>query len=353
MPKSADKPFKIPKQDVMEAFTKVKRNKGGPGVDGITLEVFESDLKDNLYKVWNRLSSGTYFPPAVRAVDIPKPHGGGVRTLGIPTVADRVAQTVVAMELEKRAEKKFHRDSYGYRPGRSPLHAVEACRDRCFENPWVLDIDIEKFFDSCPHEYIIKAVEANTDQKWVVLYVRRWLEAPVQRPDGTLEQRKFGTPQGSAISPLLANLYMHYAFDVWMEREFPKIPFERFCDDIVVHCVSERQTRYLRGRIAERLAGLGLRLHPEKTKIVFCKNDRRPGSYEQTSFTFLGYTFRPRGAWRKAGGVFNGFQPAVSKDAMQKMSREVRSWRIHRKIGLTIYELAAKVNEVVRGWMNY
>jgi RNA-directed DNA polymerase len=215
-PKSTEKPFAIPKQAVVEAFKKVKANQGGPGVDGCTIEDFEADLRNGLYVTWNRLSSGSYFPPAVKAVEMPKPHGGGTRMLGVPTVADRVAQTVVAMELEKVVEPKFHRSSYGYRPGRSALDAVEACRQRCFTHPWVLDCDIAGFFDNVPHDLIVKAVEANTDQKWVVLYVKRWLKAPLQHPDGTLEQRDRGTPQGSAISPLLANLFLHYAIDQWM-----------------------------------------------------------------------------------------------------------------------------------------
>jgi group II intron reverse transcriptase/maturase len=331
----------------------VKANQGGPGVDGCTIEDFEADLRNRLYVTWNRLSSGSYFPPPVKAVEVPKPHGGGVRVLGVPTVADRVAQTVVAMELEKVVERKFHPSSYGYRPGRSPLDAVKACRERCFTRPWVLDCDIVGFFDNVPHDLIVKAVEANTDQKWVVLYVKRWLKAPLQHEDGTLEQRDRGTPQGSAISPLLANLFLHYAFDQWMAREFPSIRFERFCDDIVVHCFSEKQTRYVGVRIAARLGEVGLRLHPEKTRIVYCPQDGRDGSYANTSFTFLGYTFRKRSARRADGSPFNGFLPAVSQDAMKKMSRVVHGWRLHRWTTLSLNELAAWINLVVPGWLNY
>jgi len=352
-PKSTDKPFVISKQAVVEAFEKVKANQGAPGVDGCTVEEFESDLRNRLYVTWNRMSSGSYFPPPVRAVEIPKPHGGGTRMLGVPTVADRVAQTVVARELEKVVEPRFHAGSYGYRPGRSPLHAVAACRQRCFTHPWVLDCDIAGFFDNVPHDLIVKAVEANTDQKWVVLYVKRWLTAPLQHPDGTLEQRDRGTPQGSAISPLLANLFLHYAFDEWMAREFPSLPFERFCDDFVVHCFSEKQTRYVGRRIAERLRDVGLRLHPDKTRIVYCQQDGRGDSYEDTSFTFLGYTFRKRAAVDPDGRIFNGFLPAVSKDAMKKMSRAVRDWRLHRWTTLSLNELAVWVNQVVPGWLNY
>ncbi len=352
-PRSSEKPFAIPKQAVMEAFRKVRANQGGPGVDGVTIGEFESDLRNRLYVTWNRMSSGSYFPPPVKLVEIPKPHGGGVRKLGVPTVADRVAQTVVAMELEKVVEPKFHPDSYGYRPGRSPLDAVGACRKRCFRYPWVLDCDIAGFFDNVRHDLIVKAVEANTDLNWVVLYVKRWLKAPVQHEDGTLEQRDRGTPQGSAISPLLANLFLHYAFDRWMAQEFPGVPFERYCDDIVVHCVSEKQTRYVGKRIAARLGEVDLRLHPEKTKVVYCPQDGRDDPYGVTAFTFLGYTFRKRTARGGQNAVRNGFLPAVSQDAVKKMNRAVHDWRLHRWTTLSLNELAAWVNKIVPGWLSY
>ena len=221
------KPYVIPKQLVWDAYQRVKANRGAAGVDGESLAAFEKDLKNNLYRIWNRLSSGSYFPPAVRAVEIPKPHGGGVRTLGVPTVADRIAQTVVAMHLEERAEPRFHPDSYGYRPKRSALDAVATCRQRCWKYDWVIDLDVQKFFDSVPWDLVVKAVEAVTDTPWVLLYVKRWLAAPLQRPDGTLVERDEGTPQGSAVSPILANLFMHYAFDAWMARTYPAVRFER------------------------------------------------------------------------------------------------------------------------------
>ena len=347
-PRSTEKPFAIPKQAVVEAFRKVKANQGGPGVDGCTIAEFESELRDRLYVTWNRMSSGSYVPPPVKAVEVPKPHGGGMRMLGVPTVGDRVAQTVVAMELEKVVEPKFHPSSYGYRPGRSALDAVEACRQRCFTHPWVLDCDIVGFFDNVPHDLIVKAVEANTSLKWVVLYVKRWLKAPLQHPDGTLEQRDRGTPQGSAISPLLANLFLHYAFDQWMAREFPSVSFERYCDDIVVHGFSEKQTRYVGRRITARLREVGLRLHPDKTRIVYCQQDGREDSYEPTSFTFLGFTFRKRAARGSEGTVFNGFLPAVSNEAMKKMNRVVHSWRLPRWTTLSLDELVAWVNQIVR-----
>jgi RNA-directed DNA polymerase len=229
--KSPGKPFEISKWEVWEAWKKVKENKGGPGVDGVTIEDFEKDLRNNLYKIWNRMSSGTWFSPPVKAVEIPKQHGGGTRALGIPCVGDRVAQTVVAAHLEKRVDPIFHPDSYGYRPNKAALDAVSKCRERCWQKDWVIDLDVQKFFDSVRHDLIVKAVEAHTDAPWVLLYVKRWLTAPVQQPDGTLLERTRGTPQGSSVSPVLANLFLHYAFDMWLVREFPTVEFERYADD--------------------------------------------------------------------------------------------------------------------------
>jgi RNA-directed DNA polymerase len=351
--KSPEKPFEIFKWEVWEAFQEVKKNKGAPGVDGQSITDFEADLKGNLYKIWNRMSSGTYFPPPVRAVEIPKQHGGGTRMLGIPTVADRVAQTVVAKRLGVRVEQVFHEDSYGYRPRRSALDAVERCRQRCWKKDWVIDLDIQKFFDSVRWDLIIKAVQAHTDAVWVVLYVQRWLQAPLQLPDGTLQKRDRGTPQGSAVSPVLANLFMHYAFDTWLARTYPDVQFERYADDAVVHCVSERQARQVLASLGERMQQVGLRLHPDKTKIVYCKDGNRRGCYEHTSFTFLGYTFRARKARSRKGKNFTNFLPAISKEALKKISGQVRSWRLHLRTGHTFTELARKINPIVRGWLQY
>jgi RNA-directed DNA polymerase len=350
------KPFAIPKQLVWQAWKSVKANGGAAGADGVSVEAFGKDLKNNLYKVWNRMSSGTYFPPPVRAVEIPK-ASGGTRILGVPTVGDRVAQTVAAMALEPRTEAIFHDDSYGYRPRKGALDAVGRCRERCWARDWVIDLDIRKFFDSVPWDRMVKAVQANVthEQRWIVLYVRRWLAAPIVMPDGTVHARDKGTPQGSCVSPVLANLFMHYAFDTWLEREFPAVEFERYADDAVVHCATERQAREVLAALEQRMAEVGLQLHPDKTRIVYCKDGkRRRRDCAETSFTFLGYTFRARNALNRSGtSMFTGFLPAVSKDALKRMSKEVRSWRIHLRTATELQDLAAWINPIVRGWMTY
>jgi group II intron reverse transcriptase/maturase len=351
---SGSKSFEISKHVVWQAYQRVKANEGAAGVDGQSIQEFEQDLKRNLYKLWNRLSSGSYFPPPVRMVEIPKSGGKGVRILGVPTVADRIAQTVVAMYLEPGVEKVFHPDSYGYRPGRSALDAVGVCRERCWNTDWAIDLDIQGFFDNLDHDLVLRAVAHHTDLPWVLLYVQRWLTAPLQRTGGQLVARDRGSPQGSSISPLLANLFMHYAFDAWMVREFPAVRFERYCDDVVVHCRSEAQAQQVLRAIAERLDVCGgLRLHPEKTRIVYCKDGRRRASAEHTSFTFLGYGFRVRKVRLKTGRYMFGFNPAISKDAGTRLRRDIRSWRLHQRSGSTLEDLAREVNPIVRGWLNY
>ena len=346
------KSYDIPKRLAWDAWLKVKSKGGAAGADGVTVERFEEGLQDNLFQLWNRMASGSYFPGPVRAVEIPKQ--GGTRRLGIPNVVDRIAQTAAALALEANVEAVFHDDSYGYRPGRSPLDAVAVCRERCFKNDWVVDLDISSFFDSVPWELMQRALARHTDQKWVLLYVERWLKAPMLMPDGSLVARVKGTPQGSPISPLLANLFLHYAFDMWMTRELPSVPFERYADDAVLHCVSERQARFVRACVARRLVEVGLELNPDKTKIVYCLDSRRRGTYEQVSFTFCGYTFRPRKAFNTTRQVaFTGFLPAVSAGKLTAMSRRAASWRLHRRVNLTLNDLADEINPVLRGWLTY
>jgi RNA-directed DNA polymerase len=352
-PMHKDRPFAIPKQLVWEAWRQVKANKGAPGVDGQDLDEFEADLADNLYKIWNRMSSGSYFPPPVRAVEIPKPHGKGVRVLGVPTIADRVAMTVAARFLEPLVEPRFHPDSYGYRPNKSALEAVGVCRQRCWRYDWAIDLDVQKFFDEAPWDLMIRAVEAVIDCRWVLLYVKRWLEAPLQQPDGTLLKRSKGTPQGSAISPCLTNLFMHYAFDAWMVRNYPDCPFERYSDDTIVHCTSKHRAEGVLDGIAKRMAEVGLSLHPNKTRVVYCKDDGRRGQHEHTSFAFLGYAFRARGARSKNGTMFVAFLPAVSPEALKAAGARLRKLRIHRRTGLSLTDLARWLNPIVAGWMNY
>ena|SRR5208282_1590311 len=349
---SKAKPFSISKQVVWDAFKRVKANGGAAGVDGETIAELESDLKGNLYKLWNRMSSGSYFPPPVRTVEIPK-DDGGIRPLGIPTVSDRVAQMVVKMYLEPEVEPHFHQDSYGYRPGKSAIEAVGIARQRCWRYDWVVDLDIKGFFDNLDHNLVMRAVRKHTDCKWILLYIERWLKAPAQMADGTLVNRGKGTPQGGVASPLLANLFLHYAFDEWMKRNYPTIPFERYADDAIVHCSNEKQAKWIKTEIERRLMQCRLELHPEKTKIVYCKGGKRQGSYQDERFDFLGYTFRPRKAKSRAGDYFASFSPAVSRKASLKIRGVMRSWIFHLHSDKSLEDLSRFCNAILRGWINY
>jgi RNA-directed DNA polymerase len=349
-PITKTKPFSICKQVVWEAYRRVKANQGAAGVDGQSIKDFEVKLKDNLYKIWNRMSSGSYFPPPVRTVDIPKSDGRS-RRLGIPAVSDRVAQMVVKMYLEPDVEPIFHPDSYGYISGRSALDAVGVVRKRCWWYNWVIDLDIKGFFDNIDHGLMLHAVRKHTDSKWVLLYIERWLKAPAQLEDGSLIEREKGTPQGGVISPLLANIFLHHAFDEWMRTKHPIAPFARYADDIIVHCRTEAQAQVMLRDIERRLARCKLQLHPEKTKIVYCKDAKRPGNYEHESFDFLGYSFRPRSC--KGRSYFVGFTPAVSKSAIKAMSATIRGWKLQLWSSSSLEDIARQINPVIRGWLNY
>jgi RNA-directed DNA polymerase len=346
------KPYDIPKQTVWEAFQRVKANKGAAGVDEETIGEFEKDLKGNLYKIWNRMSSGSYFPPAVKAVEIPK-KSGGVRILGIPTVADRVAQMVVKMHFEPKVEPIFAADSYGYRPGKSAIDALRITRERCWRYDWVIELDIRKLFDRIDHGLLMKAVRKHTDSPWEILYIERWLKAPFQMQDGSLVERTMGTPQGGVVSPVLANLFMHYAFDEWMKREHPNNPWARYADDGVIHCRTQKEAESLLIDLGERFKQCKLELNTEKTRIVYCKDDDRRGNYPETSFDFLGYTFRPRRSKNRWGKCFINFSPAVSNAASKAMRQKIQGWRIHLKSDVGIDDLSRMFNPVERGWINY
>lgn len=349
---SKAKSFSISKREIYEAYKQVKANRGAAGVDGQSIADFEQKLENNLYKLWNRMSSGSYFPPPVRRVEIPK-EGGKKRPLGIPTVADRIAQTVVKNRLEPELEKCFDPDSYGYRPGKSAVEAVGVARQRCWRYDWVLDLDISAFFDTINHELLLKALRHHTGCRWILLYVERWLTAPVQLPGGILQEREKGTPQGGVISPLLANLFLHYAFDRWMRTHYPLVLFERYADDAICHLRTEVQAIQLREALQKRFAQCGLTLHPEKTKIVYCKDDGRRGHYHNEEFDFLGFTFRPRLAKTRGGVFLVTFTPAVSNKAKRKMNRQIRSWKLHLWNNKSLEELAHWCNPIVRGWFNY
>jgi RNA-directed DNA polymerase len=346
------KSFSISKQAVWEAYQRVKANHGAAGIDGESITEFEEQLKDNLYKLWNRLASGSYFPPPVKVVAIAKKEGGQ-RLLGVPTVADRIAQTVVKQALEPLVEPHFHRDSYGYRPGKSAHQALETTRQRCWRYAWVVKFDIKGAFDNLSHTLMMKALRHHTDCKWILLYSERWLTAPLQHPDGRLEVRTKGTAQGGVVSPLLMNLVLHYVFDRWMQRQYPQYPFERYADDGLAHCQTEAQALALKAALVARFAECDLELHPAKTRIVHCQDDDRLGEYEHTKFDFLGYTFRARRSKNRWGKYFINFSPAVSNSAGKAMRQKTRSWGLQERSDKSLEDLSRMFNPILRGWVNY
>jgi RNA-directed DNA polymerase len=347
------KPFCIAKREVWEAYKQVKANHGAAGVDGQSIEDFDRELSKNHYRIWNRMFSGSYFPQPVRRVDIPKGDAGETRPLGVPTVSDRIAQMLVKRHLEPILEPVFHRNSYGYRRGRSAHDALVKARQRCWASDWVLDLDIKSFFDEIDWQLLMKAVRRHTVCPWLLLYIERWLRAPVRMPDGDMVARERGTPQGAVVSPLLANLFLHYAFDCWMQREHPDVLFERYADDAICHCASEARARELHQALDKRFAECRLQLHPQKTKIVYCKDANRTGEYPEQSFDFLGYTFRPRVAIGRHRKRFVSFIPAVSGKAAKRMRLEVRRWRMHLRSDLELDEIAKWARPTLTGWVRY
>ena len=346
------KPFKISKQAVKIAFDRVKANKGTYGIDEQSIADFEANLKDNLYKIWNRMSSGTYFPKPVKAVAIPKKNGG-TRILGIPTVEDRVAQMVAKIYFESNVEKIFYEDSYGYRPNKSAIQAIGVLRERCWRKDWVVDFDIKGLFDNIRHDYLIEMVKRHTEEQWIILYIERWLKTPFKIQDGTIIERTAGTPQGGVISPVLANLFLHYVFDDFMSKEFSNIKWVRYADDGALNCVSIKQAKYIIKVLDKRFKTFGLELNLSKTKIVYCKDDDRIGNYENISFDFLGYTFKPRHAKNKYGKYFTSFLPAMSDKAQKAVRKEIRSWKLQLKPDKTLEDIANMFNSKIQGWINY
>jgi RNA-directed DNA polymerase len=347
------KPFSIDKKRVYEAYKAVKSNAGSAGVDGQTIEQFEADLQNNLYKLWNRMSSGSYFPPPVRAVSIPK-KTGGQRILGVPTVADRVAQMVVKQHIEPELDPVFLADSYGYRLRKSALDAVGVTRQRCWKYDWVLEFDIKGLFDNIDHELLLRAVRKHVTCKWALLYIERWLTAPMEHEDGTKAERKSGTPQGGVVSPILSNLFLHYTFDLWMARTHPDLPWCRYADDGLVHCRNEQEAQTLKAELQARLAECRLELHPAKTKIVYCKDRNRTGAYPNVQFDFLGYCFRPRMVRRSRDNkLFCGFNPAVSSSALKAMRTTIRELDFRHLTQLSLVDIARRLNPLLRGWIEY
>src|ERR1035438_1076101 len=346
------KSLPVNKRMVWEAYKLVKSNRGSAGVDGETIEKFDENLSKNLYKIWNRMSSGSYFPPSVRTVFIPKKQGG-TRPLGIPTVSDRIAQTVVKQYLEKSVDAKFHGSSFGYRPGKSAHDAVKQCEQNCWKYDWVIDLDIKGFFDNLNHELLLTLVKKHTSEKWVLMYIQRWLKAGVEQQNGSIQARQKGTPQGGSISTLLANIYLHHAFDLWMQEKYPQLAFERYADDSVVHCRSKQQAEELLKEIRERLHQFKLELNSEKTRIVYCKDYRRKEEQENRSFDFLGFTLQPRLLMAKNRNRFLGYKAGISQKAKQSIRTTIKGVIHSGKSCRSIEWYAQCLNAKLRGWINY
>lgn len=346
------KQYDIPKRVVIEAYQKVKANKGSAGIDGMNFQKFEEKLNNNLYKIWNRMSSGSYYPQPVMAVEIPK-KSGGVRRLGIPTITDRVAQMVARMYVERAVEPLFCEDSYGYRPNKSALDAVEMTRKRCWRYDYVIELDVKGLFDNIDHELLMRVVHKHVRETWACLYIERWLKTPFVLKNGEKIERNAGTPQGGVISPVLANMFLHYVFDMWMKRNFPQAPFERYADDGVVHCRTKEEALYIKGCLAKRFADCKLELHPTKTRIVYCKDKDRTKDEDLTEFDFLGYTFKAVYVMCRDGTPRLNFIASVSKTSAKTFRDKIKKLEIHKKTGCKIDMIAEMLNPLLRGWINY
>ena len=339
---------------IWEAYKKVRANKGSAGVDSISMEEFDANRSKHLYKLWNRMASGSYFPPMVKQVEIPK-KDGNVRKLGIPTISDRVGQMVVKMYIEPRLEKVFSTNSYGYRPYRNAHQALTAVRTNCWKTDWVIDLDIKGFFDNIDHSKLMLAIERHVPENWAKLYIARWLASPVLTKTGEIIINKGkGTPQGGVISPLLANLFLHYGFDKWLEQNDPTVNYSRYADDVIVHCRSQQHAEQILQAIRNRMSQIGLELHPKKTKIVYCKDYRRQQKYPVVKFDFLGYSFQPRTSKsKKTKRLFLGFDCAISISSKKRIADKLGELKVHRMTAKSIVGIAKHLNPMIRGWIRY
>jgi len=344
----------VSREMVWAAYKKVKANKGSAGVDEISMEEFDADRSKHLYKLWNRMASGSYFPPPVKEVEIPK-KDGKVRKLGVPTIADRIGQMVIKDYLEPRFEKIFSSSSYGYRPNRNAHQALEQVRNNCRKADWVIDLDIKGFFDNIDHKRLLLALKKHVSENWCIMYIKRWLTAPVQKASGELVQKQGrGTPQGGVISPLLANLFLHYAMDKWLELNHPTVKFTRYADDGILHCRNKAHAEQTLKAVRERMNECGLELHPEKTKLVYCRDYRRQGNYPVVKFDFLGYSFQPRTTKsRKTGKLFLGYDCAISISSKKRIADKMEELNIEGLTYKSIVGVAQFLNPYIRGWVNY
>lgn len=348
------KSIPISYQMIWVAYKKVRANQGSSGIDSVSMKEFDADRSKHLYKLWNRMASGSYFPPAVKEVEILK-KDGKIRKLGIPTISDRVGQMAIKDFIEPRLEKLFSPDSYGYRPNKNAHQALEAVRINCRKTDWVVDLDIKGFFDNIDHNKLMLALEKHISEKWVLLYIQRWLKAPVQTKSGKLvEKQGKGTPQGGVISPLLANLFLHYALDKWLERTDKTLKYARYADDVILHCKSQTQAEQMLIALQERMKDCGLELHPDKTKLVYCRDYRRQGKYPKVKFDFLGYSFQPRPAIsKKTGKMFLGFDCAISISSRKRLADKLEELDIINMSFKSIVGIAQKLNPIIQGWISY